>query len=107
MDKDIKVFLLCRPIVLMEVPKEKKEILETVIRRDTCGYGIYPGLHPLEKAGAGTDAVTIHRSRRGRQIILVRSFSRREGGGGTLVYRHCCPGQVSTPWRRLAQVQSL
>jgi hypothetical protein len=45
--------------VLMEVPKEKKEILETVIRRDTCGYGIYPGLHPLEKAGAGTESVTI------------------------------------------------
>jgi hypothetical protein len=43
----------------MEVPKEKKEILETVIRRDTCGYGIYPGLHPLEKAGAGTESVTI------------------------------------------------
>jgi hypothetical protein len=53
------VFFLCRPIVLMEVPKEKKEILDTVIRRDTCGYGIYPGLHPLEKAGAGTEAVTI------------------------------------------------
>ena len=42
-----------RPIVLMEVPKEKKDILETKITRDTCGYGIYPGLHLLEKAGAG------------------------------------------------------
>jgi hypothetical protein len=37
----------------MEVPKEKKDILETTINRDTCGYGIYPGLHPLEKAGTG------------------------------------------------------
>jgi hypothetical protein len=39
----------------MEVPKEKKNILETEITRDACGFGIYPGLHRLEKAGTGID----------------------------------------------------
>ena len=61
--------------MLMEVPKEKKDILETVIVRDTCGYGIYPWLYRLEQAGSGTRALSS--LARYRYSSFCRAFSSR------------------------------
>ena len=37
----------------MNVPSEKKCILDTDIITDTCGYGIYPQLYNIKKHSSG------------------------------------------------------
>lgn len=41
-----------RRIEILDVPKEKKDMGDEVVR-DTCGFGIYPDLSQIEEAGTG------------------------------------------------------
>jgi len=49
-----------RKIELLEVPSDKKEMVEDEVSRDACGYGIYPDLHQILQAGTGEKSHVIN-----------------------------------------------
>jgi len=67
-----------KPIELIDVPKYKSDFIDKDIKRDICGFGIYPDLQEIESAGVGTEKHVINWFVDKRMVIS--SFRRIEKG---------------------------
>ena len=45
--------LIFRDIKLLNIPQSKVGILKNEVGTDSCGFGIYPGLHDIQKYATG------------------------------------------------------
>jgi len=67
-----------KPIELIDVPKYKNDFMDENIKRDVCGFGIYPDIYEIESAGSGLEKHVINWFVDKR--LVISSFRRLEKG---------------------------